>query len=142
MVTTVFCLQAASRGKCRHDGVLFIYMYHLLNDDWMSELPSNWLFGLQEMTVSEGLCSVTRRQDGVAYTRLPCGECDTVHIGETGRPVQKNIKEHERVVCQACQNSVVPENANMIQTTQPDMAPVGIKSSALIHTGMLAESRE
>ena len=33
------------------------------------------------------------KQDGVVY-RIPC-ECGKVYIGETGRPMQDRIKEHE-----------------------------------------------
>ena len=34
------------------------------------------------------------KQDGVVY-RIPC-ECGKVYIGETGRPLQDRIKEHDR----------------------------------------------
>ena len=34
------------------------------------------------------------KQDGLAY-RIPC-ECGKVYIGETGRPMQDRIKEHDR----------------------------------------------
>ena len=34
------------------------------------------------------------KQDGVVYI-IPC-ECGKVHIGETGRPMQDRIKEHDR----------------------------------------------
>ena len=34
------------------------------------------------------------KQDGVVY-RIPC-ECGKVYIGETGRPMQERIKEHDR----------------------------------------------
>ena len=34
------------------------------------------------------------QQDGVVY-RIP-GECGKVYIGETGRPMQDRIKEHDR----------------------------------------------
>ena len=34
------------------------------------------------------------KQDGVVY-RIPC-ECGKVYIGETGRPMQDRIKEHDR----------------------------------------------
>ena len=34
------------------------------------------------------------KQDGVVY-RIPC-ECSKVYIGETGRPLQGRIKEHDR----------------------------------------------
>ena len=33
------------------------------------------------------------KQDGVVY-RIPC-ECSKVYIGETGRPMQDRIKEHD-----------------------------------------------
>ena len=33
------------------------------------------------------------KQDGVVY-RIPC-ECGKVYIGETGRPMQDRIKEHD-----------------------------------------------
>ena len=52
------------------------------------------------------------RRDGVVY-RIPRGECDAVFIGETGRPVQERMKEHERDVRLArCQTSAVAEHAN------------------------------
>ena len=52
------------------------------------------------------------RRDGVVY-RIPCGECDAVYIGETGRPVQERMKKHERDVRLArCQTSAVAEHAN------------------------------
>ena len=35
------------------------------------------------------------RQDGVVY-RIPCGECDRVYIGETGRDLDARMKEHDR----------------------------------------------
>ena len=51
------------------------------------------------------------KQDGVVY-RIPC-ECDEVYIGETGRPMQDRIKEHERDIRLACtQTSAVSEHAN------------------------------
>ena len=34
------------------------------------------------------------KQDGVVY-RIPC-KCGKVYIGETGRPMQDRIKEHDR----------------------------------------------
>ena len=34
------------------------------------------------------------KQDGVVY-RIPC-ECGEVYIGETGRPMEDRIKEHDR----------------------------------------------
>ena len=34
------------------------------------------------------------KQDGVVY-RIPC-ECGKVYIGETGRPMQDRVKEHDR----------------------------------------------
>ena len=33
------------------------------------------------------------KQDGVVY-RIPC-ECGKVYVGETGRPMQDRIKEHD-----------------------------------------------
>ena len=56
--------------------------------------------------------SLPEDEMGVVY-RIPCGECDAVYIGETGRPVQERMKEHERDVRLArCQTSAVAEHAN------------------------------
>ena len=49
--------------------------------------------------------------DGVVY-RIPC-ECGKVYIGETGRPMQDRIKEHDRDIRFArTQTSAVSEHAN------------------------------
>ena len=51
------------------------------------------------------------KQDGVVY-KIPC-ECGKVYIGETGRPMQERIKEHDRDIRLArTQNSAVSEHAN------------------------------
>ncbi|XP_068708218.1 uncharacterized protein [Montipora foliosa] len=51
------------------------------------------------------------KQDGVVY-RIPC-ECGEVYIGETGRPMQDRMKEHERDIRLArTQTSAVSEHAN------------------------------
>ena len=51
------------------------------------------------------------KQDGVVY-RIPC-ECGKVYIGETGRPMQDTMKEHERDIRLALtQTSAVSEHAN------------------------------
>ena len=51
------------------------------------------------------------KQDGVVY-RIPC-ECSEVYIGETGRPMQDRMKEHERDIRLArTQTSAVSEHAN------------------------------
>jgi len=51
------------------------------------------------------------KQDGVVY-RIPC-ECGKVYIGETGRSMQKRIKEHDRDIRLArTQTSTVSEHAN------------------------------
>ncbi|XP_068671074.1 uncharacterized protein [Montipora foliosa] len=53
------------------------------------------------------------KQDGVVY-RIPC-ECGKVCFGETGRPMQDRIKEHERDIRLArTQTSAVSEHANNI----------------------------
>ena len=53
------------------------------------------------------------KQDGVVY-RIPCN-CGEVYIGETGRPTQDRIKEHERDIRLArTQISAVSEHANNI----------------------------
>ena len=50
-------------------------------------------------------------QDGVVY-KIPC-ECGKVYIGETGRPMQERIKEHDGDIRLArTQNSAVSEHAN------------------------------
>ena len=51
------------------------------------------------------------KQDGVVY-RIPC-ECGKVYIGETGRPTQDRIKEHDRDIRLArTENSAVLEHAH------------------------------
>ncbi|KAL9964368.1 hypothetical protein ACROYT_G027999 [Oculina patagonica] len=51
------------------------------------------------------------KQDGVVY-RIPC-ECGKVNIGETGRPMQDRIKEHDRDIRLArTQTSAVAEHTN------------------------------
>ena len=51
------------------------------------------------------------KQDGVVY-RIPC-ECGKVYIGETERPMQDRMKEHERDIRLArTQTSAVSEHAN------------------------------
>ncbi|XP_078384814.1 uncharacterized protein LOC144667294 [Oculina patagonica] len=51
------------------------------------------------------------KQDGVVY-RIPC-ECGKVYIGETGRPMQDRIKEHDRDIRLArTQTSAVVEHTN------------------------------
>ena len=51
------------------------------------------------------------KQDGVVY-RIPC-ECGKVYIGETGKPIQERIKEHDRDIRLARnQTSAVSEHAS------------------------------
>ena len=51
------------------------------------------------------------KQDGVVY-RIPCG-CGKVYIGETGRPMQDRIKEHDRDIRLArTETSAVSEHAH------------------------------
>ena len=51
------------------------------------------------------------KQDGVVY-RIPC-ECSKVYIGETGRPMQDRIKEHDRDIRLArTETSAVSEHAH------------------------------
>ena len=51
------------------------------------------------------------KEDSVFYT-IPC-TCGKVYIGETGRPMQERMKEHDRDIRLArTQNSVVSEHAN------------------------------
>ena len=51
------------------------------------------------------------KQDGVVY-RIPC-ECGKVYIGETGRPMQDRIKEHDRDIGLArIETSAVSEHAH------------------------------
>ncbi|XP_022104630.1 uncharacterized protein LOC110986762 [Acanthaster planci] len=44
------------------------------------------------------------RHGGVVY-RIPCGDCDKVYVGETGRPVGKRIKEHQCDMRLSCVDS-------------------------------------
>ena len=44
--------------------------------------------------------AMQKKKDGVVY-RIPCG-CGKVYIGETGRPMQDRIKEHDRDIRHAC----------------------------------------
>ena len=51
------------------------------------------------------------KQDDVVY-RIPC-ECSKVYNGETGRPMQESIKEHDRDIRLArTQTSAVSEQAH------------------------------
>ena len=51
------------------------------------------------------------KQDGVVY-KIPC-ICGKVYIGETGRPMQERMKEHDRDIRLArTQNSAVSDYAN------------------------------
>ena len=51
------------------------------------------------------------KQDGVVY-KIPCA-CGKVNPGETGRPMQESMKEHDRDIRLArTQNSAVSEHAN------------------------------
>ena len=51
------------------------------------------------------------KQDGVVY-RIPC-ECGKVYIGETGRPMQDRIKEHDRDIrFSRTERSAVSEHAH------------------------------
>ena len=51
------------------------------------------------------------RRDGVVY-RVPCGTCDKVYIGETGRPVGERMLEHRRDVrLRRTDSSAVAEHA-------------------------------
>ena len=51
------------------------------------------------------------KQDGVVY-KIPCTR-GKVYIGETGRPMQERMKEHDRDIRLArTQNSAVSEHAN------------------------------
>ncbi|KAL9987968.1 hypothetical protein ACROYT_G002355 [Oculina patagonica] len=51
------------------------------------------------------------KQDGVVY-RIPC-ECGKVYIGETGRPMQDRIKEHDRDIRLArIQTSAISEHTH------------------------------
>ena len=51
------------------------------------------------------------KQDDVVY-RIPC-ECGKVYIGETGRPMQDRIKEHDRDIRLArTETSAVSEHAH------------------------------
>ena len=56
------------------------------------------------------------KQDCVVY-RIPC-ECNTVYIGETGRPLQDRIKEHDRDIRLArTETSAVSEHAHNTRQT-------------------------
>ncbi|XP_041483471.1 uncharacterized protein LOC121430261 [Lytechinus variegatus] len=51
------------------------------------------------------------RLDGVVY-KIPCGACDKVYIGETGRPVNERMLEHRRdVKHRRIDSSAVAEHA-------------------------------
>ena len=53
------------------------------------------------------------KKDGLV-NRIPC-ECGEVYIGETGRPLQNRIKEHDRDIQLACtQTSAVSEHAHKV----------------------------
>ena len=52
------------------------------------------------------------KQDGVVYM-IPCSDCDSICIGETGRAIQEKINEHERDVRLAgIETSAVSKHTN------------------------------
>ena len=59
------------------------------------------------------------KQDGVVY-RIPC-ECGKVYIGETGRPMQDTIKEHDRDI------RLVRTQTSAVSTTTPNTTHFGMK---------------
>ena len=61
------------------------------------------------------------KQDGVVY-RIPC-ECVKVYIGETGRPMQDRIKEHDRDIQPSCTKT----SAVQSMPTTPDISHSGTK---------------
>ncbi|CAH3128409.1 unnamed protein product, partial [Pocillopora meandrina] len=67
------------------------------------------------------------KQDGVVY-RIPC-ECSKVYIGETGRPLQDRIKEHDRDIRLAVPRR--PPFQSM--PTTPDTSHSGTKVKEAIH---------
>ena len=72
-------------------------------------------------------------KDGVVY-RTSC-ECSKVYIGETGRPMQDRIKEHDRDIRLArTETSAVSEQSFQSQLTTPDTSHSGTKLSLLIVT--------
>ena len=47
---------------------------------------------------------------GVVY-KIPCGECDHVYIGKTGRNLKERIKEHQYSVKKKNMNNGIAANA-------------------------------
>ena len=53
-----------------------------------------------------------RQQAGVVY-RIPCGSCEKVYIGQTGRTLDHRLKEHRRALVSGnVQQSAVAEHAS------------------------------
>ena len=81
--------------------------------------------------------AVPTKQDGVVY-RIPC-ECGKVYIGETGRPMQERIKEHDRDIRLArTQTSTVSEH---VYNTGHYPLWDEVKLLIVIHTGTHAGSK-
>ena len=38
------------------------------------------------------------KKKGVVYS-IPCEDCDSVHVGQTGRTLEHRVKEHKRALC-------------------------------------------
>ena len=55
-------------------------------------------------------CTPLRQQAGVVYP-IPCGSCEKVHIGQTGRTLDHRLKEYRRV-SENVHQSAVAEHAS------------------------------
>ena len=61
---------------------------------------------------SGSLWTRVSRKAMVLSKRIPCGGCNKVYVGETGRPIGKRIKEHKRDVrFSRVEGSAVAEHA-------------------------------
>ena len=70
------------------------------------------------------------KQDGVVY-RIPC-KCGKVYIGETGRPMQDRIKEHDRDIRLA-----LTETSRQDKTRQLYFTRVAQSAARLVSLGAL-----
>ena len=71
------------------------------------------------------------KQDGVVY-RIPC-EYGEVYIGQTGRPMQDRIKEHDRDI-RLARTETSAEEEVMIKIRSPNLNICGKRFQVTINT--------
>ena len=71
-------------------------------------------------------CTSFRRQAGVVY-RIPCGSCEKMYIGQTGRTLDHRLKEHRRARTPHNEQGWRPIT-NGVQPTNPTSAPALLKT--------------